>query len=407
MKIFNGTSLSNGCTHGVLVRQPPTVGELIDLNPAHADSDLIVIYDDTPTVEEFIRIARMPNTRGFIISSCSPYSHLAWAVSYFDARSIVLDPQELPDGETAFVDFDGGSVLVPEDRSELQLLVELEARAQSEREYVQSRASIPAVSKSGIRVSVIAQIQSPDDVALAKSNGADGVGEIKSELMFDSSGAVSLQARSIIQTIQSDTDWTPIPIRFFDFTADKTFKSMSDRNEGSMGYRGVRLLEIDSSLAASFLTTVDGVNLTGIVTVLPMVSLPSEVVRFRQLLGARFSKVGVTIETPAAAISIQDILDVADYIEIGINDLTQFTMAWDRNVPNIERLPAHELSKPVAHFVQTISEAALERNTFSALGIDLRPSSTLVAQLLKLGVRAVTVSPRLIPLWKEMVRLSD
>jgi len=57
-----------------------------------------------------------PTARGFII----PSSHLAWAVSYFDARSIVLDPQELPDGETAFLDFDGGSILVPEDGSHLK-----------------------------------------------------------------------------------------------------------------------------------------------------------------------------------------------------------------------------------------------------------------------------------------------
>src|SRR5438105_13813253 len=91
MKIFNGTPLSNGRTHGVLVRLPPTPNELIELNRAHADSGLIIIYEDTPTVEEFIRIARMPSARGFIISSCSPYSHLAWAISYFNARSIVLD----------------------------------------------------------------------------------------------------------------------------------------------------------------------------------------------------------------------------------------------------------------------------------------------------------------------------
>jgi multiphosphoryl transfer protein len=405
VKAFKGTSLSIGFGHGILIDEPTELsgGSLSE----DANSRELVICTRIPTVDTFIRMVSTGSAAGFIIPECSPYSHLAWAISYFDAHSIILEAPDLPREATAFVDFDEGTLLLPENIRETELLKSAEDRRQQQHSHIQMRASLPAVTKSGIRVAVMAQIQTPDDVALAKLNGADGVGETKSELILDRSGAVSLNAHSIIRTIEAKTDWRPIPLRFFDFASDKVVRGVQlIKAQTTLGYRGIRLLELDQSIIDSFLTMVENVDMTNVVTILPMVCLPSEVTRFRQLVGSRLSRIGVTLETPAAALLAEDFLDVVDYVEIGINDLTQFTMAWDRNIASPERLPTEKLGAPVAELISRVVNAASERHAFATLGIDLRPTSTLVDQLLTLGVRSVTVSPRLVPFWKELIRTS-
>lgn len=398
-----GVAFGNGCVHGTLVE-----ASILERQPSATDraAQIIVAFERIPSVKSFAANAKTPGVVGILLPEISGYSHLAWAVGFLGVPTICLDTSLLPKTHAnVFVNLEDGTVSIAESDQELRALKENEAVGQVKWEQIRERARPAAKTSTGVLVDLLAEIQSPNDIAFALTSGADGVGVIKTELMFDSEGTGTLSALQIVKAIKANTCWGPIPIRFFDFTPDKTFGDMSELCPmNSLGYRGIRLLEVDNSLADRFLMAVDGIEMNDVIVILPMVCLPNEVARFREIIGKAVPNVGVTVETPAAALMVRELAQVSDYIEIGINDLTQYTMAWDRNTPNSERLPHGQLVEPVARLVAHVLGEAAKAGTPSCLGIDLPPNQRLAAQLVQIGARALSVSPALIPRWKEAIR---
>ncbi len=367
----------------------------------------IVAFSSLPSVPEFLRLFRQRTNVGIVLPTCSPYSHLAWAASYTGLPAIVVDdPAAIRPGECAYLDGDKGALLYPTTSAERHVLQEDQAARAAVTREIASRATLPAVSRSGVVVRVLAQIQSAEDVVVARESGADGVGEIKSELLDGDGGEAS--AASVVRSIRANTTWTEIPIRFFDLDVEKTTgRESAEAQATNLIRRGVRIAENDEALVARFRTMLETIDLAGVVVVLPMITLPSEVERFRRRLGDLPVRIGVLVETPAAAVSMAEFLHVTDYFEIGTNDLSQFTMAWDRTVPNQELLPADRLARPVEHLISGLVRSVAASNTFVSLAVDLPPTPRLVQQILQMGVVAVAVPPRSIPLWKECVRLAQ
>lgn len=170
-----------------------------------------------------------------------------------------------------------------------------------------------------------------------------------------------------------------------------------------LGYRGTRILEVDDTWFQRFVAGLEMLDLEQIVVVLPMVTLVSEVQRIRRRLAPKWDRLGVTVETPAAALRIDGLLEVSDFIEIGLNDLTQYTMAWDRDVPNRERLPADRIVEPVADIIASVAAASTAAGVPHALGMDLRPSENLASQILGLGITSISCAPSLIRPWKNAI----
>jgi phosphoenolpyruvate-protein kinase (PTS system EI component) len=194
----------------------------------------------------------------------------------------------------------------------------------------------------------------------------------------------------------------PVFVRFFDSPA-AGWGTPEDQNSGNyLGYRGVRLLELDAGLLTSFSAALQA-RLDRFVVVLPMVTSAAEVRRAREALGAEIP-VGVTVETPSAALCIDDILDVAEYVQIGLNDLTQYTMAWDRDLPHSERLPPDRIVTPVGALIEKVVRSCDKRMVPYTLGLDLRPTYQLSRQLRSLGVSSISCTPPLIPRWQYVLR---
>jgi phosphotransferase system enzyme I (PtsI) len=134
-----------------------------------------------------------------------------------------------------------------------------------------------------------------------------------------------------------------------------------------------------------------------------MVTSASEVRRIRRKLGSRYNHIGITAETPAAALRIEELLEVAEFVEIGLNDMTQYTMAWDRDIPNEERLPSDRIVEPVADLVASVAKACAAGGVPYTLGIDLRPTESLAAQVISLGIESISCAPSLVKPWKHAI----
>ena len=133
-----------------------------------------------------------------------------------------------------------------------------------------------------------------------------------------------------------------------------------------------------------------------------MVSGVAEVKRFRALIQDTNATMGITVETPAAALQIVPLLDEVDFVEIGLNDLTQYTLAWDRDVPHLERLPTRRIAEPVQELIQKVTESCTRAAVTYTLGLDLKPSPDLAKLLLSMGVRSISCAPQLVPRWRHL-----
>jgi phosphoenolpyruvate-protein kinase (PTS system EI component) len=143
----------------------------------------------------------------------------------------------------------------------------------------------------------------------------------------------------------------------------------------------------------------DAFETNNIIPILPMVTTANEIIEFKKAISNKYKRIGVTVETPSAALAINEICELSAFIEIGLNDLTQYTMAWDRDIPNESRLPATQIQPSVAKLIEKVVKTCNARNINYALGLDLRHCKSLAANLNQIGVNKISCSPYLIKQW--------
>ena len=138
---------------------------------------------------------------------------------------------------------------------------------------------------------------------------------------------------------------------------------------------------------------------TDVTPTLPMVTFASEVRRLKEATSNKYNNMGVTVKKPAASFAIDEIAEPASFVEIELNDLTQYTMAWDRDIPNVNRLPVNQIHASVAPLIENVAHSCRGRSVHYALGLDLRPSRSLAMRLHQIGVNRISRSPNLIQPW--------
>jgi phosphoenolpyruvate-protein kinase (PTS system EI component) len=390
---YTGISFGYGIACCRVVEYPP------DLNA----KEVLVFCAAMPSLGDLETISTNSNVCGVLLPPLSPISHHAWLLSYYAKPAISVDgPINSYLEMTVCADFDRQQVFIPENPAEL-LMLYTESRREAEARALNRVDHLPGRHNGKLRL--LTQLHTSKDVAIALNEGADGVGEIKAELMLSDEYLANSHPKSlsaIYRQIRLLTEWKPIPIRFFDFTDDKRpAEILSLQTPNVLGYRGVRLLETSPQIVDQFLRLLEGLDPADLVVVLPMVSSATEVARFRRSLPTQSLKVGVQVETPAAALSMRELLGESDHFVIGLNDLTQYTTAWDRNIASDERTPCNSIQPAVARLISQVCVAAQEANAHVSLALDLYPSPQIVRQLFLLQVPALTVSPRVISRWNH------
>lgn len=407
MIVYEGVAFGCGIACGRLVPFPASTDIATDSESLIGPDPILAYCPELPPLDRLVGFIADSRVVGILLPELSPFSHHAWALSYHAKPAIVI--KNFPQGHLntfVCVDFSRHVALIPENAAEKDELSIVFACRATKGLVEPLVASDNATTRGGRRIALLSQIQDVNDVALALDQGANGVGEIKTELTanrFPTSKSHDRAVSQICLQIRSLTSWSPIPVRFFDFTNDKVEKD----GQGPLGYRGVRLLEITPSLFDRFIALLEGLRPADIVIVLPMVSHMAEIERFRQRLPTPDFSLGVQIETPAAALMIREILSITSYLVIGLNDLTQYTVAWDRNVSNSERLSSTLLHPAVARLIGNICSEANAARAHISLALDLYPTSSLVDQIIEIGVPALTVSPRLISLWRSYINAAN
>lgn len=373
---------------------------------------------------------------GFVTRQGSSQSHTAILARTMNLPALIGIPVKAEwDGKLAAIDGINGILYVDPDEETLEKMQLLQKEEQERQRLLTEWKDRETVTKSGRKIRLCANVGSIADVAGALQNGAEGIGLFRSEFLFLTADHCPTEEEQF-QTYRLAAEMMAgktVIIRTIDIGADKRAAYMEKKPEPgkedsslyleeetnpAMGLRGIRLSLEKRELFKTQLRAILRAGAFGEISVLyPLIAsveefrkakaLLAEVEEELKALGIPFGKVrqGVMIETPAAAILSDLLAEEAEFFSIGTNDLSQYTMAVDRENPRTEEYfdPHHPaLLRLIRYTVKNAGKAGIPVGICGDLGGD----ETLTEFFVKEGVDELSVPPsRILPLREKIKNL--
>lgn len=326
---------------------------------------------------------------------------------------------KIEEGATVVVDASAGSLAFAPSTQDVERARAEKQRLAGVREANRRTSHEAAATRDGHAVEVAANIATLDDARTAVENGADSVGLLRTELMFIHRQAAPTvdEHRQGYQAIAEALGGRTAIIRTLDVGADKEvdYLTLPPEPNPALGLRGIRLAQVRPDLLDDQLRGLLAVEPMGAVRILlPMVTDVGELVRLRERIDA-FAReagrtgrieVGVMIEVPSAALLADQLARHADFLSIGTNDLTQYTLAMDRCQPDLAA-QADGLHPAVLRLVSVAVEGASKHGKWVGVCGALAGDPLAVPLLIGLGVTELSVDPVSVPTIKARVRKLD
>lgn len=272
----------------------------------------------------------------------------------------------------------------------------------------------PAITLDGQRVLVEANIGSRHDAQTAADNGADGVGLLRIEQIYLARELppTADELLAALRDVTAPLRARPITVRLLDVGADKPapFLRLPSASNPALGSRGVRLLLEYVQLARTQLAALLQLAREQEIRILiPMVTLEEDIRAMRLLFDQMLSAAGLTsrpafgamVETPAAALNLAAIRPYVDFLSVGTNDLTQYTLAAARDDPAVQ----HYYLQGHASLLRLLEIIRMEAGPAPVtICGELAAREEVIPRLLALGYRSLSMAPPLIPVVKQCVR---
>jgi phosphocarrier protein len=330
--------------------------------------------------------------------------------------STLLDQQQ---GQPVVLDADGGRLELTPSTQRLADVRQLQQQQQQRRAEQQAQAHTPALTTDGLHIEVAANVASSTEAADALANGADGVGLLRTEFLFvDRQTAPDEQEQHhAYQAVLDAMGDKSVIIRTIDVGGDKQLDYLPLPAEANpvLGLRGIRLAQVRPELLDQQLRALLHLRpLSRCRILLPMITEVDELLHIRQRLDAlcgelglaQRPELGVMIEVPAAALLAEQLAEHADFLSIGTNDLSQYTLAMDRDHAGLAARVDALHPALLRLIAQTCAGAAQHKRWVGVCGaLASDPLATPV--LIGLGVSELSVSPVQIGEIKDRVRHLD
>ncbi|WP_270423197.1 phosphoenolpyruvate--protein phosphotransferase [Fusicatenibacter saccharivorans] len=359
----------------------------------------------------------------FVTVHGSTNSHTAILARMMNIPALIgvpMDLNGLKTGMTAVVDgFSGQVIFEPEEdvRKETEKRMQEEAEKQKLLEELKGKENI---TPDGRKINIYANIGSVGDLGYVMENDAGGIGLFRSEFLYlgrNDFPTEEEQFQAYKQAVQTMAGKKVI-IRTLDIGADKQVEyfNLGKEENPALGYRAIRIClkqpEIfKAQLRALFRAAVYG-NLS---VMYPMITSTEEVEKIyaivaeveeelkKQEVQYKIPEQGIMIETPAAVMISDRLAEMVDFFSIGTNDLTQYTLAIDRQNEQLDDFynPHHEA---VLRMIRMVVENAHKCGKWAGICGELGADLTLTEQFVRMGVDELSVAPSIILKLRKVVR---
>lgn len=386
------------------------------ITPAHqvqtyGDEQLILATDDLAP-SETVQLDKH-QVAGILTSAGSTRSHTVIFARTMGIPAVITMGEALNEnlqGHYAVVDGAAGVVYIDPDEELLQRYREKKRSEDALRARLEQFRGRETVTRSGRRIMLYANIGSADDIDLVKASDAEGVGLFRSEYIYLKSKDFPDEETQfqIYRDAAASMEGRRIIIRTMDIGADKTadYFMLKHEENPAMGMRAVRICLAHPEIFKTQLRAILRASVFGRIAIMfPMITSVEEVTSCRALLeearaeltarGERFSpdlEVGIMVETPAAALISDELSPLVDFFSIGTNDLTQFTLAVDRQNAELGRFlnPHHHAVEKLIKM--TVDNAHAAGRWVGVCG-ELAADESFTEKLLALGVDELSVAP--------------
>lgn len=360
----------------------------------------------------------------FVTRGGSTNSHTAILARTMNIPALIgIDYPEECDGEMAIVNGYNGELYIAPDEETIEIYQQKMAEDIEKKRLLQELKGKPNVTKDGREILLYANIGGVSDVMNALQNDAGGIGLFRSEFLYLENDDYPSEEEQFnaYQTVARNMAGKQVIIRTLDIGADKQVDhfGMDKEDNPAMGYRAIRICLDRVDIFKTQLRALYRASAFGNISIMfPMIISVAEVQRIKEIVaevkkeldevGIVYGEVelGIMIETPAA-VMISDLLaKEVDFFSIGTNDLTQYTLAIDRQNPKLDHIyDSHH--EAVLRMIRMVVENGHREGCMVGICGELASDTTLTEEFIKMGVDELSVSPTFILSVRDAIRKVD
>ena len=373
------------------------------------DEPVIIVAKDL-TPGETVQLDKS-KVAGFVTEQGSDNSHTAILARSMGIPAIVNTGKtdRSAEGKFAVIDGERGECIVEPDEETIRFYKEKKKSDDEKLSLLKSLSGKETVTKDGRKIKLYANIGSPEEVKNAVINDAEGIGLFRSEFLYLDKDRYPTEEEQFesYRSVVTKMGAKPVIIRTLDIGADKKidYFDLPEEENPAMGYRAIRICLDRKELFKTQLRAIFRASVFGNVSVMfPMITSVEEIYNIKAIVrevknelisdGIPFDdgvKLGIMIETPASALISDVLAKEVDFFSVGTNDLTQYTLACDRQNEKISSFvnPHHTA---VLRLIEMTVKNAHKENIWVGICGELAADMTLTETFIQMGVDELSVS---------------
>ena len=391
-----------------------------DVDLSSIEPSVIVADDLSPS--ETVQMDK-DKILAFVTVHGSTNSHTAILARMMNIPALIgvkMDLEAFQSGMTAVVDgFQGIVTFDPDEETKVQTETKMQEEAEKLK-LLQELKGKENVTLDGRKINIYANIGSVGDIGYVMENDAGGIGLFRSEFLYlgrNDFPTEEEQFQAYKQAVQMMAGKKVI-IRTLDIGADKRvdYFNLGNEDNPAMGYRAIRICLRQPEIFKTQLRALLRAAVYGNLSIMyPMITSTEEVKKIYEIVAEveeelkaqeiqyKIPEQGIMIETPAAAIISDKLAEMVDFFSIGTNDLTQYTLAIDRQNEKLDEFynPHHEA---ILRMIQMVVDNAHKCGKWAGICGELGADATLTEQFVRMGLDELSVAPSMVLKLRKIVR---
>lgn len=391
------------------------------------DGEKMIICADDLAPSETVSLDK-DKVLAFVTANGSANSHTAILARNMNIPAIIGVGDEflneIKNGDICVVDGYTGEVIVNPDEETLKAAKNRQQDDFEKKQLLQNLKGKENITLDGTTVDIYANIGSVDNIGAVIANDAGGIGLFRSEFLYLESSDYPTEEQQFqaYKKVAQSMAGKKVVIRTLDIGADKQadYFGLDKEENPALGLRAVRICLTRPEIFKTQLRALYRASAFGNIAIMfPMITSVSEVEEILAIcedvkseldaVGIEYSKkveLGIMIETPAAAVISDKLAPLVDFFSVGTNDLTQYTLACDRQNPKIERF-CNTHHEAVLRLIELAARNAHENGAWIGICGELAADTSLTETFLRMGIDELSVSPPYVLKVRDTVRKLD